>query len=1552
MILNRKRRAASNVRVAMLLAIACAAINSPAAVGDVDTLTLRDQKNAAMFEDILFRATFDGAVDADIFNGDPKGRIQGGTVFEEGRFGQALAVGEDFARVKYTVGSHGFPINLDCRQGAISFYFKAVDWDPGERWSHLFFRVDSLALLRIFTDAQGMLVFETGTDLAQKNAVRASIANLERGKWHHVVATWTQEQIALYVNGQLAARADNEDRFLSHASNTSFEIGDIPRGPGRPGTRKTLVDDLTIFRRPLAVDELFRVEPPRSSGTAPVYEPPTVVIPRAINGPLVDGRFAGNEWNVAAGLANFASVSDHKLAPVQTKAYVTYDSERLYVAVLSPVLPGQKLAANCTRRDDNVWQDDAVQVYLTAPSGDRYLFIGNAAGTIYDRKYEKGLKDDVTWNGNWQYGTSVANDVWTAEVAIAFADLGVEPPADGQTWRLNVTRDRVEPQNLSAWPALSQFADTAKHGILTFVGHGAVVSAAPDFDGTTADNVDLSVTIDGGALADPSTVQVQWIAAAAGKVLGTESKQFVVEPGANVIAAFRQAIGASPDALTFIVRDTTTDRVLYRQTCALSQAQGIALSFSAVPSRGVCKVNMKINDAGLSAMSPVAQIDVIPAGGGAPVASMRIDEISNGRGSAQFDLNELEPGDYDVRTQLVVYGRTVATQHDTFTKPHEPWRGTTLGLSDTPPPPWKPIRADTSNDGKLTVEYWNRRYVFDNAPVPTSIDNGGENVLAGPVRIDADIDGETQTWQAGKLTVVEQNNNKVVFETSQQSATLACTARTTTEFDGMLWTEVTLAPKPGEASNASVTIDRLDLVIPIKGRYAKYRHWPGDVPLTGNMGPDDGWRWSHALPKYAYLWLGDDDLGLTWFFETWGQFRFANENSTVELVRENGVLSLVIHYVGKPVVLDEPLTLAFGLQATPTRPRRKGWRSWGGGNTVGTNIDVSWTSEEQHRYGAGYPEAANLDYYRRFLNRTREQGGMAVPYNVILWSAEFSPEMKYNVADWDLGGGINKYSDHRRFWWGRRVCGAATSYAEFFTYKARNYLQSTGADGLYHDLQWSYRCGSMGHGYSESHRSIRGDRELNKRVYTMMKAFDRPLWKFDHASNFVCSVTSPFSDLFTTGEEMRRYPPDGDHENHRVRGNYFHEMRLDYFKACGATGRQWGVAPCLLTQITTNEDPRYTESLYAILVPHDAIPTWEALMRDIRYQRRVQQTFEEFDIGADDVAFLPYWHDTTPVQVAFTPDGGGPLRPFQVEYEIPEVNKLLPEEAIGASVYRRQGKRSLVAVFNYTHDDGVAKVTIDLSRLGLAPDRTLATDAFTRRSWVRADGEIEVAVKTLNYRLIWVEEFGANAHERAAIGSAFPAHLQEVKLAGYRPDFPRKESLGTLVAGDILADPSNHDDHWGAGPQRSELAQTFTLKKSARVHRVELYMTDSKGAFAIRKPAQISIIKLDGDGLPGDEVVVSAEAFAPIWADPRSWRYGRFDLHKSRVLDPGRYAIVITKHVEDPAEYFHVRFAAMDSSRLPGEYVMTREYATEISGASEWNKNIARVIGFGVYGFE
>ena len=1509
------------------------------------TPTPRDRKNAALFKEILFRASYDQGVDADIHKGDPKCKTQGKVVFDEGRFGKAIAVGEEFARLAYTMGSNSHPINLSCREGSLSFHFKAVDWEPSEKRSHLLFRVKSLALLRVFTDSEGMLVFETGSDVDQRNGVKASLADRKKGEWIHVAATWCEKEIRLYLDGKLAVRKENEDRFLSHARNTTFEVGDIPRAMGREGARKTLIDDLTIYRRPLAQDELFRVDEPKSAGTAPEYAPPVVAIPRAIESPIIDGTFSADEWKVAAELTNFASVSDHKLAPVQTKAYVTYDNKRVYVAVVSPVLPGVELTANRTKRDDNVWQDDAVQIYMTVPSGNRFMFIGNSIGTIYDRRYQKGIKDDVTWNGNWQYETNVAGGVWTAEVAITFADMALDAPADGETWRFNITRDRVEPQNLSAWPALSTYADTPKHGYLTFTGTGPALSAAPGYDGMIANEGDLSAAFEGAALAEKATVEVEWIAAAAGKILLVEREDLTVEPGGDARATFKRALEAAPDAFTFTARDKAAGRVLYRQTSTFSEREAIALTFSPVPSQGVCKITMKVGDLGLAALNPAARVEVIPQDRHTPVATMQIATLKGGRGAAEFDLDKLEPGTVTVRTQLTTYGKTVATKIDTFTKPDEPWRGTTLGLSDIPPPPWTPIEVSEAKDASLTVGCWNRKHLFEGAPLPTSIENGAARVLAAPVRIAAKVAGHEQTWTPGELVITGKDKNKVVFKTTQTSASLSLAAETTMEFDGMLWTEITISPAQ------KLQLDALDLVVPIKDEYAKYRHWPGDVPLTGNMGRKDGWRWQHELPSFAYLWLGNDDLGLTWFFETWEQFRFADEKTIVELVRKDGTLSLVIHYVGEPVSLEKPLTLSFGLQATPTRPRPKGWRGWGGGNIVGTNIHVPWTAEEDHRYGAGYLEASNPDYYHRYVKGSREKGWKVLPYNAILWSANFSPEMRHNVADWDLGGGINKYNDYRRFWWGRRICGGAQSYREFYTWKARSYIESTGIDGLYHDLQWSYRCGNPDHGYSETHRTFRGDRELNKRLYTMMKGFGRPLWKFDHASNLICSLTSPFSDLFTTGEEMGRHPPDGKHPDHKIYSNYFHNMRLGYFKACGATGRQWGVAPCFITAMTS-DSPGYTEALYAILVPHDAIPTWAMFRRDVRYMRRLQRTVAEFGIGSDDVEFLPYWHDTTPAKVTFSPDGGGPIRPFQVNYEIPEENKLLPEEAVGASVYRRKGKRSLVAVFNYTRDDGVAKVKIDLDKLGLSGERVLATDAFTRLSWVRVSGEIQLPVKSLNYRMIWVEDLQEYDYERATIVDAFPPYPEEAMLAGHRPGDPRAESVGMEVAGDIRKDPWRDGDSSYTGPQRTELAQTFTIEKPCTAHRIEVFLNDSEGAFAIRKTVRLRIVKLSEDGLPTEDEVVGADGFAATEADSRYWRYRYFEFLRSVKFDPGRYAIVFSKPAEGPAEFFHARFPAVKADELPGEYLATREHPARDGSGFRWTKASDRVVCFGVYGRE
>jgi hypothetical protein len=672
----------------------------------------------------------------------------------------------------------------------------------------------------------------------------------------------------------------------------------------------------------------------------------------------------------------------------------------------------------------------------------------------------------------------------------------------------------------------------------------------------------------------------------------------------------------------------------------------------------------------------------------------------------------------------------------------------------------------------------------------------------------------------------------------------------------------------------------------------------------------------------------------------------------VELSRKDGVLYLKIHYVGKPVALTKPLELAFGIQATPTRPRTPGWRSRGNGNIIGSHIREFGRSEEMTRYGSGHPQAANLDYYRRYVKSLQDSGWKATPFCLITWRAAFSPEMQYNVADWDLGGGYIKYSEFRKFWWGRVLCSQPQSYRNYISWKAHQFIKNTGIDGLYHDLQWYSRCGNTNHGPGETHRSLRADRDLNMRLYTMMKTqFDKPIFKWDHASALVCSLTSPFSDMFLTGEEMRRYPPEGKHPDYRVRGNYFHNMRLDYFKACGATGRQWGVAPMFLTQMTQGGAGN-NEAMYAILLAHDAIPVSEALWRDARYMRRLNRTLEEFGIGDDDVKFLPYWHDSTPAKVSFTPQGGGEIRPIQVEYEVPDESRLRPEESFGASIYRRHGKRSLIVVFNYTQDDGVAKVKIDLNKLGLRSERVVATDAFSRTAWTDAHNELAVSVKSLNFRLLWVESLDADDYGKARIIDSFPDYQQEKIVAGYKPDNPFGERAGMEVAGDIRKSPWRNADSPFTGAQQTELAQVFTLEKSCTVHRFEVYLKDSDGAFALRKPIEVRLVKVDDDSVPTQEQIISTDQFAPIAAESRYWRYQSFDLLRSVKLDAGKYALVFTKPAEDPSEFFHAQFVAVSATKLPGASIAHRQTPAWDKQGMTWKKDPDKVLCFGVYGYD
>jgi hypothetical protein len=171
----------------------------------------------------------------------------------------------------------------------------------------------------------------------------------------------------------------------------------------------------------------------------------------------VDGYLFDRAWKIA-GIAPLTDVICPELKPGEkietplTRAWAAWDDDYLYVAFLSR---DADVWATKRSRDDSLWEEDVVEVYLD-PDGDgrNYReFEVNPLGTIIDLLIPQA-GDQVNWRrcALWNaagieaatrvYGEGPAlgnhDRFWTAEMAIpwsAFVGAPHLPPRVGDRWR-------------------------------------------------------------------------------------------------------------------------------------------------------------------------------------------------------------------------------------------------------------------------------------------------------------------------------------------------------------------------------------------------------------------------------------------------------------------------------------------------------------------------------------------------------------------------------------------------------------------------------------------------------------------------------------------------------------------------------------------------------------------------------------------------------------------------------------------------------------------------------------------------------------------------------------------------------------------------------------------------------------------------------------------------------------------------------------------------------------------------------------------------------------
>lgn len=202
----------------------------------------------------------------------------------------------------------------------------------------------------------------------------------------------------------------------------------------KPGRLAALVSAIVLALSPIA-------HLAASTDFDPKFNP-SLNITKSTGEIRIDGILDDAAWMGAGRADNFVERSPgENLRPdVATEAFITYDTDRLYVAFRCYDDPAAIRATMCQR--DQFENDDAVAFLLDTygNSAWAYEFFVNPYGVQKDHLWSNIIGDDPGFDMIWESAASITDSGYQVEIAIPFAGLRF-PSSDSQIWRVDFWRD-------------------------------------------------------------------------------------------------------------------------------------------------------------------------------------------------------------------------------------------------------------------------------------------------------------------------------------------------------------------------------------------------------------------------------------------------------------------------------------------------------------------------------------------------------------------------------------------------------------------------------------------------------------------------------------------------------------------------------------------------------------------------------------------------------------------------------------------------------------------------------------------------------------------------------------------------------------------------------------------------------------------------------------------------------------------------------------------------------------------------------------------------------
>jgi len=288
-----------------------------------------------------------------------------------------------------------------------------------------------------------------------------------------------------------------------------------------------------------------------------------------------------------------------------------------------------------------------------------------------------------------------------------------------------------------------------------------------------------------------------------------------------------------------------------------------------------------------------------------------------------FPLSKLRDKSLDgVARILGPAGKLVKTvyRHASLKKPD--WVYTKEGYSDDVLPPWTPVKATAKADGAVEVDVWGRRHIFKGAIFPRQIETRGAEILASPITLSGRADGKAIAWTNGNVKIAKSSKTAASLEHISKSDTATLRTRMDIEYDGYMIFDCEVK------ALQDMTLDALTLEIPLYTRYATLCFGSNVYPEKKNPQIPMSTLHIGAVPgdlafRFSWnVWLGNEELGLTWQAESNEDWRYADPQKAIEILPRGEITRFLANWINVPTKLAKGQTLhyKFALQATPVKP--------------------------------------------------------------------------------------------------------------------------------------------------------------------------------------------------------------------------------------------------------------------------------------------------------------------------------------------------------------------------------------------------------------------------------------------------------------------------------------------------------------------------------------------------------------------------------------------------------------------------------------------------------